>query len=747
MLILKRYERVLPKPKHTLCRGAGGADLTNIVRRPRRAQGAESTLRPRYPALAARECGSRSLRGHCKNYTDRRCRFDDATDTIDTVECGPMKPHRCESMPAVAAAYHWQDNGGRSPAQVPIVQVSAMNTGPQQSAPVPAGGGPTANASSQRLASILSQCEDFWMTDQSHSAGQQAGEHVAPGAVARDAAYRRLIGDLIKQQIDRDASSGVRSATPSRIEQYLDEYVDISFGDSTLLELMEHEFIARHENGGWPDIEEYVRQFPKLESEVRQRLESARDDVVTYTSVRSVLRDSTATSAADETSDVSQSGGTARPDTTELAETLREIKPFSDLSRHVREAIAAHARVQAFEPGDELLRQGEAADALFILLEGTADVWLNDSGQLHPIAQLQRHTVVGELGLVTQEVRSATVTATSQGCAAIIGREAFEHVAGRYPRLSIALAELIAERVGTLAIDVLCGKVIDGYLIRQRLGRGATGIVYAALDTKTQQPVALKMLRHDLTFDRHASLRFHQEAEIISQLEHPNIVAVLSEFSAYGTSFIAMDLCDGPSLTELISRHGRLPIPLVQAIVGQLAAGLICAHKAGIAHRDLKPSNVLLTSDGAVKIVDFGLARYLSAEEPGTTAFGQIVGTPRYMAPEQLAGERGDSRSDLYALGCIAYELLNGRPMFVAGRFSELLIERAKWTLPASEQIREGLPPVMYNILASLLESDPEDRTCDLRVLAGWAAPVGREWVTTEAAGLDAKPQARVVGG
>ncbi|MBL8849505.1 MAG: protein kinase, partial [Planctomycetaceae bacterium] len=531
-------------------------------------------------------------------------------------------------------------------------------------------------SNSNRLAAILSQCDDFWMADESSQNPQRCSG--TPGPVARDAAYRRLVSDLIKQQIERDVSSS-QGQSSSRIEQYLNEYVDVSFGDSTLLDLVEHEFLARHESGDWPELDEYVRQLPHLESAVRERLQQARNDVVTRTSVQELLGD-TPSPSADATLEEAPpaSPPTAPcPDATELAETLRQIRPFSELSRHVREAVATHAKIQQFAPGDALVRQGEAADALFILLEGAADVWLNDSGRVHPIAHLQRHTVVGELGLVTQEVRSATVTATTHGCAAIINKDAFEHLAGRYPRLSIAMAELIAERVGTLAIDVLCGKTIDKYLIRQRLGRGATGIVYAAADVETQQPVALKMLRHDLTFDRHATLRFHQEADIIGELQHTNIVAVLSEFSAYGTSFIAMELCNGPSLSDLIARCPGLPLPAVRAIVGQLAAGLACAHAAGIAHRDLKPSNVLLTSDGTVKIVDFGLARYLTAEDPGTTAFGQIVGTPRYMAPEQLSGERGDERSDLFALGCIAYELLAGKPMFTAGRFSELLLERA----------------------------------------------------------------------
>jgi len=574
---------------------------------------------------------------------------------------------------------------------------------------------------SNRLAAILSQCDDFWMADESSDNPQRGSG--TQGPIARDAAYRRLVSDLIKQQIERDVSSS-QGQSASRIEEYLNEYVDVSFGDSTLLELVEHEFLARHESGDWPELDEYVRQFPHLESSVRQRLQQVRNDVVTRASVSELLGD-TPSPSADATIEVAVAAPVAVcPDATELAETLKQIRPFSELSRHVREAVATHARIQQFAPGDALVRQGEAANALFILLEGAADVWLNDSGRVHPIAHLQRHTVVGELGLVTQEVRSATVTATTHGCAAIISRDSFEHLAGRYPRLSIAMAELIAERVGTLAIDVLCGKTIDKYLIRQRLGRGATGIVYAAADIETQQPVALKMLRHDLTFDRHATLRFHQEADIIGELKHPNIVAVLSEFSAYGTSFIAMELCNGPSLSDLIARCPGLSIAAVRAIVGQLASGLACAHAAGIAHRDLKPSNVLLTSDGAVKIVDFGLARYLTAEDPGTTAFGQIVGTPRYMAPEQLSGERGDEKSDLFSLGCIAYELLAGKPMFTAGRFSELLLERARWNLSSAEHIRKDLPPAIYELLQSLLERDPANRSCNLEQLAKWAAPV-----------------------
>ncbi|MFO1095273.1 MAG: cyclic nucleotide-binding serine/threonine-protein kinase [Planctomycetaceae bacterium] len=383
-----------------------------------------------------------------------------------------------------------------------------------------------------QLAAILSQCDEFWMAGRSPQDRQPST--LPRDSDARDDSYHRLICDLIKQQIERDSSCA--GDNPSRLEAYLHEHSDVPFSDGALLELIEYEFISRHRGGDWPDIDEYAEKFPHLESAVRTRLQNARDDVVTHASVCSVLQEGTATSPDDETREASPASLPAGAD--ELAATLRQIRPFCDLSRHVREAVALHAVVRPFAAGDVLLRQGEAADALVILLEGTAEVWLNDAGQLVPIARLQRHTVVGELGLVTQEVRSATVSATSPGCAAIIDRQAFETLAGRYPRLNIALAELIAERVGTLAIDVLCGKTIDKYLIRRRLGRGATGIVYAATEAGSQRPVALKMLRHDLTYDRHAALRFQQEADIIGELQHPNIVAVLSEFTAYGTSFV-----------------------------------------------------------------------------------------------------------------------------------------------------------------------------------------------------------------
>src|SRR5262249_15075860 len=141
---------------------------------------------------------------------------------------------------------------------------------------------------SDRLAAVLSQCDEFWMAGISRQLGQPNANPQGTGA--RDDSYHRLVSDLIKQQIERDTSDD--GDNPSRITDYLDEYDDVSFSDSTLLDLVEHEFISRHRGGDWPDIDEYVRKFPHLELALHSRLQNARDDVVTHTSVCSVLAES-----------------------------------------------------------------------------------------------------------------------------------------------------------------------------------------------------------------------------------------------------------------------------------------------------------------------------------------------------------------------------------------------------------------------------------------------------------------------
>lgn len=553
---------------------------------------------------------------------------------------------------------------------------------------------------------------------------------------------RSLLLELIKVDVEQQwqlwsrlfrrvgASADEATAShPPPLDSYLREFNEIEAEPGPLRELLIHEYRVRQRWGDRPEIDEYIHHFRNMK--VAERLE-LRAELAAESSILALFTDS----SEDPSSSRTSTPLTMSADQESLRRVLSHVTPFSELPSEVRDALAMHATVRPFEAGELLLRQGETADSLLVILEGSVEVKVSDGDRSHLIARLEQHTIVGEMGLLTGERRSANVAAVQPGRVAVIARDKLEHIAGCHPRLGVALSELIADRIGTRTIDALYGKAVGNYRIGHRLGRGGMGIVYAATQvapTRGRQ-VALKMLRHDLVCDRSSAARFRQEAEIVQSLCHPHIVRMFEEFPAYGTRFIALELCPGISLSEMIERGGRLPEPVVRSVVGQLAGALDCAHTAGIAHRDLKPSNVLVRRDGIVKLTDFGLARAPVGKggDQSLTESRQIVGTPHYMAPEQFLGERGDSRSDLYSLGVLAYEMLTGGPQLRTNRISDLARERLSWSLPAAELVRSGLDQGLYEFLASCLTQEPEHRRVPLTEFFSWGCPI--DWREVSAA-------------
>ncbi len=227
--------------------------------------------------------------------------------------------------------------------------------------------------------------------------------------------------------------------------------------------------------------------------------------------------------------------------------------------------------------------------------------------------------------------------------------------------------------------DDLVGTTLAGYRIEAKLGTGATGVVFRARRSDDAPPVALKVLHDNLGSISSLRRRFEREARVLEKLEHPNVVEITDfGISDDGHTFIAMELLEGRTLEE---RLDETPLPPAQAIdiVREAVRGLAFAHARNIVHRDLKPANVFLVGpdDASVKLLDFGLAKMLSddevAEDGTLTRRGRIVGTPAYMAPEQITGTGLDVRADVYAVGVLLYELLADRRPFVSERRSELL--------------------------------------------------------------------------
>jgi len=202
---------------------------------------------------------------------------------------------------------------------------------------------------------------------------------------------------------------------------------------------------------------------------------------------------------------------------------------------------------------------------------------------------------------------------------------------------------------------------LDGrYQVIARIASGGMGEVFRAHDSVLAREVAVKVLHNTFASDRTFVDRFRREARAAANLSHPNIVQVHDWGERDGTSFMIMEYVRGPNLRDLLSAHGRLEPAQAVEVLLQMLAALDHAHRRGIVHRDVKPENALITSEGVVKVADFGLAHAL-AEARVTQSPGTVTGTVQYLAPEQIQGEPADPRTDLYALGMVAFELLTSR--------------------------------------------------------------------------------------
>jgi serine/threonine-protein kinase len=248
------------------------------------------------------------------------------------------------------------------------------------------------------------------------------------------------------------------------------------------------------------------------------------------------------------------------------------------------------------------------------------------------------------------------------------------------------------------------------YRLERELGRGGMGVVYRATDTTLDRPVAIKVVHPELA--AHASIirRFLAEARTIARLRHPGIVAVHAAGTAEGLLYYVMDEVEGESLRDRLDREGKLPVADVARIVADLAAALDAAGRAGVVHRDVKPENVLLErGTGRALLADFGIARAMVADGASSTGQGVAVGTPAYMSPEQAAGEEVDSRSDLYGLGIVAYEMLAGHPPFQGSNRVVVSKHIAERPVPI-ERVRAECPKPLAGAVMRALEKHPAER-------------------------------------
>src|SRR5215472_14125070 len=262
-----------------------------------------------------------------------------------------------------------------------------------------------------------------------------------------------------------------------------------------------------------------------------------------------------------------------------------------------------------------------------------------------------------------------------------------------------------------------------GYRIEELIGRGGMGVVYRAYDLRLKRPVALKLVAPSLARDERFRERFARESELVMSLEHPNVVPIYDAGDVDGRVYLAMRLVDGGDLGSLLRTEGALDPRRALAICAQVAAALDAAHRRGLVHRDVKPSNVLLDGSEHVYLADFGLTRRLD-DEWSDSRLDRSIGSPAYLAPEQLEAGPVDGRADVYSLGCVLYECLTGEAVFP--RDSRLAVAWAhlEEEPPTPSGGRTGLPEAIDAVVGKALAKEPEQRypTCTALISAAQEA-------------------------
>jgi serine/threonine-protein kinase len=298
--------------------------------------------------------------------------------------------------------------------------------------------------------------------------------------------------------------------------------------------------------------------------------------------------------------------------------------------------------------------------------------------------------------------------------------------------------------INTLRVEATRARKLGRYMLVHRLGTGGMGEVYLAEHRLMKRPCAIKLIRRESAGDARALARFEREVRATTRLTHPNTIAVYDYGQAEdGRLYYVMEYLRGLDLDDLVTRHGPLPPGRVVHLLRQACGALAEAHAAGVIHRDLKPANVFVTRMGGipdfVKLLDFGLAKVADDGMPGLSGEGKVRGTPAYMAPEQALGGRTlDHRCDLYAVGCLAFFLLTGRPPFEAGGAVDQMIAHVRDPVVPPSAFRPGLPADLELVVLTCLAKAPADRYPDAAHLEqalaacapdpGWDAPLAARW-------------------
>ncbi len=396
-----------------------------------------------------------------------------------------------------------------------------------------------------------------------------------------------------------------------------------------------------------------------------------------------------------------------------------DTKFLTYITREGNSPFFKHETYRHIKSGERFITQGEVGDTAYIIQRGSCLVIVEKDGELFPVDHYGEGDIVGGMGLLTGEAHLAHVEAETDIEAWALTREDFDRSSEKDPDLLTFLTEFVANRLDSRRPTAY--RTIGKYVATDIIGRGGYSVVYKGVHSTLSMPVAIKMLRHNLALNEPFLNGFLQEARTIAGLNHENIIKIYDIEQRFKTVFIIMELLTGESLLNLLARLKVLSLPLAVDIMLQVSHALDYAHRQGIIHRDVTTDNIFILPGNRVKVMDFGLACPVGTED------FNLTGTAAYISPEQIEGDPVDTRTDIYGLGEVAYEMVTGRKAFAGPDTKSVLDAHLHRDIPDPGEVVEDLPEELRTFIMKSARRDPDHRYQNMDQVLTALKPMGKK--------------------